>query len=204
MYYCPPCCKKRWKNRKEIEWQATGEKPTDRPNVALPDIAKLKEGQRADPNLTKLMDSCTPNYRLKDGVLFHYLKSKWKMVIPKTLQHVVLHACHSKPTAGHLGRTKTLQRLDSLHLWWKGISSDVRSYVRACTCKVCRQTKPVFKKATRIYAVDTYRNSLGDGGRGLDGPPTKELWGAWVPFGSSWPLFEIDWSFSTTKGYERQ
>ena len=79
-------------------------------------------------------------FRLKDGMLY----KGGCVVIPKALQNDVLVECHSKPVAGHLGRRKTLGRLKSMALWWNGMSRSVRSFVRSC--KVCRETKPVYQR----------------------------------------------------------
>ena len=64
--------------------------------------------------------------------------------VPKLLQCDIMHECHSKPTAGHLGRTKTLSRISRQNLWWRGIACSVRSYIHAC--HTCRQTKPLNRK----------------------------------------------------------
>ena len=110
-------------------------------------------------------------YRLKGDVLYHYHHSRWKLVVPESLEKVVLLACHSKPTAAHLGRTKTLQRLDSLHLWWRGITTDVRNFVRAC--KMCRQTKPVFRKPPGLMLSTTSTTPWEIVGVDLMGPLPK-------------------------------
>ena len=84
----------------------------------------------------------TSRYKLKDGLLY---RSDGFLVIPKQLQHAVLFLeCHAKPTAGHLGRRKTLSRLHGMKLCWKGMSQSVRSFVRSC--RVCQQTKPSYQK----------------------------------------------------------
>ena len=176
-YSCPRCKKKRWDTRREMEWQTTEGNPPDETNTPLPDIVQLKMEQACDPSLVVLITDTDDShvYRLRDNVLYHYHKSKWKLVVPKTLQQVVLQACHSKPTAGHLGRTKTLQRLDSLHLWWKGISADVRSFVRAC--KICRQTKPVFRKPPGLMLSTNSESPWEIVGVDLMGPLPKSYGG---------------------------
>ena len=100
--------------------------------------------ERADhslPDAGRTQREYTSRYKLKDGLLY---RSDGFLVIPKQLQHAVLLECHAKPTAGHLGRRKTLSRLHGMKLCWKGMSQSVRSFVRSC--RVCQQTKPSYQK----------------------------------------------------------
>lgn len=41
----------------------------------------------------------------------------------------VLQSCHSHPTSGHFGISKTWQRI-SERFYWKGLSKDVKNMVR--------------------------------------------------------------------------
>ena len=97
-----------------------------------------------DPRKAKSIEKQAQEYRLDNGVLLYYTRSAWCIVVPKALQRDVIIECHSKPVAGHQGRTKTINRLKNNRLWWKGMSTDVRSFIR--TCKTCQATKPVFHK----------------------------------------------------------
>ena len=143
-YACPTCKRKRWETRRNVEW-ASGTTPTGVPaGRPLPDLTTVRKEQLQDLKLTALRDKASPVYRERDGILYHYNRSKWKLVVPDALKHAVLETCHCHPTAGHLGRTKTLHKLDSLHLWWKGCATEVRSFLR--TCHTCRTTKPLYRK----------------------------------------------------------
>ena len=67
---------------------------------------------------------CWPQIELCQGVL-HY---RWEnadrsnpsllLLVPKSLQTDVVHACHDPPQSGHLGEAKTLQRLWQSYHWY--------------------------------------------------------------------------------------
>ena len=157
-YSCPACRKRHWTDQKESKWAKQS-------NDALPgqlNHQQLADEQRRDPVLLPIIQYLTNGalpekmkdaecvtkraraYRLHGDILLHYAVSSWSVVVPTALRRSVLFECHSAPSAGHLGRTKTLARIRRQNLWWDGITKDVRSFVRACA--VCRKTKPHFRK----------------------------------------------------------
>jgi transposase InsO family protein len=74
-------------------------------------------------------DSSRERLRLVDG----------KFVVPPHMQEEVIQAAHHHPTAGHLGRDKTLQRLS--RYTWKGMHAHVESAV--ANCGLCQRNKDV-------------------------------------------------------------
>ncbi len=50
------------------------------------------------------------------------------LVVPKIFKLQFLHAMHSEPMAGHLGREKTYARIEARY-YWEGIYRDVRNFV---------------------------------------------------------------------------
>ena len=67
-------------------------------------------------------------FKLVGGELYKYRPSKivdetigdedaWKLVVPKEKQAQILSECHDMPTAGHLGRDKTLSRIAKMYYW---------------------------------------------------------------------------------------
>ena len=152
-YTCPKCRKKRWQNQMDMQWRMTSTSNKTNEPPPLLDLHQLKMEQANDPALANLITTQPVGYRVVDDILYHYTGIKWKAVVPKPLRQMVLQLCHSQPTSGHLGRVKTLDRLDSLCLWWSGISRDVRDFVRAC--KQCRATKPVFRKPPGLMLSTT-------------------------------------------------
>ena len=99
-------------------------------------------------------DDRSSNYFKKDGLLYHRRKhaaggggedsAVEQLVLPKKFRKAVLNLAHSVPTAGHLGKRKTADRiLQRFH--WPGVHRDVASYCKGCAeCqklsrgKVCR------------------------------------------------------------------
>jgi len=73
-----------------------------------------------------------------------------RLVVPKSLRAKILEQYHDAPTAGHLGRNKTLTRLQAA-FWWPTMTRDVRQYVRSCPqCQVHkdRPRKAIARKHT--------------------------------------------------------
>ena len=99
-------------------------------------------------------DDRSSNYFKKDELLYHRRKhaaggtgedsAVEQLVLPKKFRKAVLNLAQSVPTAGHLGKRKTADRiLQRFH--WPGMHRDVASYCKGCAeCqklsrgKVCR------------------------------------------------------------------
>lgn len=61
----------------------------------------------------------------------------------------MLNLCHDDPTAGHLGRDKTLAKLSERY-WWHGFRKDVSRYV--ASCESCQRRKlPSISPFTEIH-----------------------------------------------------
>ena len=64
---------------------------------------------------------------------------KWTVENSGAKQHRIENQeAHDAPAIGHLGRARTIERLDR-HFTWSGMTSDAREYVR--TCDTCQRTK---------------------------------------------------------------
>ena len=83
----------------------------------------------------------------KDGILYH----KWEdvprrgcqqhlqlILPPRTNTHCVGGVLHSCATAGHLGVTKTLQKVQS-RFYWPGQRRDAEDWCRACDSRASRK-----------------------------------------------------------------
>lgn len=88
-----------------------------------------------------------PSWRVENGNLFKYIKSKqslkknfadWKLVVPENLRKRVLTDLHDDPTAAHLGIYKTFHRVAALYYWPK-MKTFVTNYVNKC--KICQASK---------------------------------------------------------------
>lgn len=61
------------------------------------------------------------------------------MVLPQKCRPIVMRLAHDVPTAGHLGVTKTKDRVLQRY-YWPGIFKDIADYCR--TCEVCQRSQP--------------------------------------------------------------
>ena len=101
---------------------------------------------------TKVLNNPNDHPRLKviGGQLYRYVpdqateetlgndENAWKLVVPKEHRSDVLIECHDVPTAGHLGRDKTLARVKQYY-YWPHMDKFVAQYVKSC--EVCQQCK---------------------------------------------------------------
>jgi hypothetical protein len=81
------------------------------------------------------------DYAVLDGLL--YLNTR--LVVPsRHIQESLIQLAHDGPLGGHLGRNKTLERLQRCYSWSR-MSYDVLEYCR--TCPTCQLVKPSQQKA---------------------------------------------------------
>ena len=127
---------------------------------------QLSEAQRNDPNIGIVMhwlEHCyTPTNRElqlsspetralwmnKDNIVFldHVMYYSWTyregrsncFIVPSELRDRVLYFCHDSKDSGHLGQSKTLDKLKE-KFYWYGMSKDCVIYVQQCS--VCNQNK---------------------------------------------------------------
>lgn len=102
---------------------------------------QIKNSYTLDSHLTELVEKLDQNqtagkYLLKDGLL---RKNRKIVVGPNgNLKAKLINWYHSSPEAGHAGRDLTLARIKQVFTW-KGLSKQVRQFVRAC--QVCQTSK---------------------------------------------------------------
>lgn len=74
-------------------------------------------------------------FKIKEGVLYKINHSDRGgpelLVIPKSLTGEILFQNHNDPLSGHLGVTRTLQRINN-RFYWDTLAKDVARYVRGC------------------------------------------------------------------------
>ena len=80
---------------------------------------------------------------VKDGVLYKSLKTNNAhpdpaIVVPKSLEIEILKGTHDGPFAGHLGVTRTLDRVRKRFFWPK-MRTTIENYIRQCD--ICVQRK---------------------------------------------------------------
>jgi hypothetical protein len=80
----------------------------------------------------------TVNYTIENGLLYRLTITgeedtdvELRLCIPKELRPTILQACHDDITSGHLGETRTYDRVTQRY-FWHGISRDIEKYIKAC------------------------------------------------------------------------
>ena len=88
----------------------------------------------------------------KDGLIFRLWEDErtgQQLCLPRKLAPQVLCALHDNPSAGHLGVTKTLERVQK-HFHWLGVREDVENHVRICVAYVEVNDPPKLPRAPLI------------------------------------------------------
>ena len=136
----------------------------------------LKLNQKEDESLKRFHELANKGERL-NGIMFVHKRDilyrskldklgneKKQVVLPKNMRPQILSIGHDNPMAGHLGRQKTTDRIQS-EFWWPGIIGDVKRYVMSCD--KCQRTLPrgkirkiplgqvaIFQPAFKRVAID--------------------------------------------------
>lgn len=95
------------------------------------------------------------NFELREGVLFHRFISHgmafYRLCVPRSLVKQVLLACHDDVTAGHLGVTRTVDKIRKRY-FWPSMTRQIIHYVR--TCVECQMKKrPVGKPVGMLQTI---------------------------------------------------
>lgn len=93
---------------------------------ALDLSAEIRPLQDADASLRplrKLAEGSHPHYRLRDGLLYRILPEGDRVVVPSSLQNMLIEEYHDH--TGHLGVGRTLGRL-SARYWFPHMARKVR------------------------------------------------------------------------------
>ena len=134
---------------------------------------KIKQAQGDDPMLAPLIDSVRTGERppsseiqgssrsthlmwsnwsrlvIENDILYRRWESedgnrmKLQLVVPQSLVPEILKLLHDNPTSGHLGVTKTVERVRQ-RFFWSGLRQDVESWCRNCEL-CCRRNNPRVK-----------------------------------------------------------
>ena len=110
-------------------------------------LADIKDAARSDPAYRAALAGKQPQgakasvspLRVRRGLV--YVGESDRLYIPADalLRTRLLHECHDVPTAGHLGKDKTLEQVKR-RFYWPRMDFDVLQYVR--TCDACQRNKP--------------------------------------------------------------
>uniref|UniRef100_L7LV95 RNA-directed DNA polymerase n=1 Tax=Rhipicephalus pulchellus TaxID=72859 RepID=L7LV95_RHIPC len=159
--------------------------------LALSAFANIGDEQRRDPHLrdiiNRLSDPSTPSslrlFVLQDGILYHYNMHPdgpdLLLVIPSHMRQTVLAQLHDVPTAGHLGVSRTYDRVRR-RFFWPGIYRSVRRYV--ASCKPCQHRKtPATLPAGLLQPIEIPSQPFFKVGLDLLGPFPQSIGGnKWI------------------------
>ncbi|OXA46601.1 Transposon Ty3-I Gag-Pol polyprotein [Folsomia candida] len=103
---------------------------------------EIEQAQEIDPVLSKIKEQCeqnipVQNYLVFNNLIYHqkHTQAAWKLAIPAAQISRILYAFQDHRCAGHLGRTKTHERIKKL-FYWPTLAKDVDNYISSCiTCK---------------------------------------------------------------------
>ena len=92
-------------------------------------------------------------------------KGLWlEVVLSCTQREHILKACHSGPTAGHLGRTKTFYKISERY-YWPGLYKDVKEFVSNCYVvflHVCQRSFAQKYNIEKCFLYSVYQVKLCD------------------------------------------
>jgi hypothetical protein len=103
-------------------------------------LADIKDAMQTDPAYLAAQRKGTAApvpLQLCGGFLYH--GDRLYLPAGSALRTRVLHETHDAPTAGHLGKDKTLEQVKR-RFYWPGMDADVLKYVRSCDA--CQRNKP--------------------------------------------------------------
>lgn len=75
-------------------------------------------------------------YRVDSHI--HRINSGFRYYVPVVKRQEVLSIAHDAPSSGHLGITKTIDKLTD-HVWWPSLREDVE--YKVSTCSICQRSK---------------------------------------------------------------
>ena len=88
-------------------------------------------------------------YSIIDGILYHdFLPASKKrrqevvkqIVLPLSMQKIILNEYHDQPTAGHMAFLRTLLNIQKRY-YWQNMVSTIKEYCKACA--TCQTTKKI-------------------------------------------------------------
>ena len=101
---------------------------------------RMQEGYEQDPYYNKRPTGQAPPGLCLGGDGLYRLGDRVAVPADLELRRCLIAECHDCPSAGHLGVTKTLQRV-ARRFWWPHMGRSVHAYVTGCSS--CQLTKPV-------------------------------------------------------------
>lgn len=101
-------------------------------------LARIRAGYPQDSYYNQ--DTPPGVLRFDSGTRLWYFHDRVAVPAVPVLRQAIIAECHDCPSAGHLGVTKTTQRV-ARRFWWPHLGRSVHAYVTACGS--CQLNKPV-------------------------------------------------------------
>jgi hypothetical protein len=108
-------------------------------------LARVQRAYSQDPLLKKVLATLdsgerVTHFRKVGNLLWRVAEGLFQLVIPDDmgLKELIMRECHDVRSAGHLGRRKTLEKVQR-RFWWNGLTRDVEEWVK--TCHECQESK---------------------------------------------------------------
>ena len=130
---------------------------------------ELKQWQQQDPTLLKAKeragedpggDGTRVYFYYRSGLIYRSWRPRGaapddarrheQLVLPVQCRSLVLRMAHDVPMAGHLGVTKTKDRVLQRY-YWPGVFKDIADYCR--TCEVCQRSQPRHAKRAEMIPM---------------------------------------------------
>ena len=129
--------------------------------------SQLVQDQHNDPDISCLFEKVLPENEISCAQVGFYVRNgvlmrKWRppdvavdddwavnhqIVVPRQYRHEILSLAHESPMSGHLGITKTYNKILN-HFFWPGLKSDVSDYCNSChTCQMVGKPNQNIPKA---------------------------------------------------------
>ena len=144
---------------------------TPQPADSLLDMVRSESLHDTDwLNLHRIIKEAGTDYRgefkIVGGLIWRTSTGSYQLVIPNSimLKEWVLHASHDDPLCGHLGKDKTLERVQR-RFWWRGMAKDVTEWCKCCgTCQMTKSRRhkpysqlhplPIPEKRWQVVSLD--------------------------------------------------
>jgi hypothetical protein len=114
-----------------------------------PIIRYLEDHHSSHPSVTEAVKADSQKYALYQGVLYHRWDAtrvkprlstcSYRAVIPLSLRLELLRQYHDSACGGHLGESKTYERIAD-KMFWPGMYRDISRYVLSCSRCGARKT----------------------------------------------------------------
>jgi hypothetical protein len=117
-------------------------------NLIPMSFVNIREHQCSDPSLKTIIEDLRkdpkshPGWTLKDNLLCHASGRclKLKIVVPPVLRPMLFQYFHDLPSGGHMGITKTCEKIGR-QFWWHNWRKEVTDMVKRCHS--CQLSKPL-------------------------------------------------------------